>query len=64
MKQVLINRLERLEQQTKRSCVGLILPVRNGWVTIRNGKRETFSTQEAALLSLEPLAKSIVVIDV
>ena len=34
MKQVLINRLERLEQQTKRSCVGLILPVRNGWVTI------------------------------
>lgn len=32
MKQVLINRLERLEQQTKRSCVGLILPVRNGWV--------------------------------
>lgn len=64
MKQVFINRLERLEQQNKRSCVGLILPVRNGWETIRNGKRKTFSTQEAALLFLEPLAKSIVVIDV
>ena len=65
MKWSIISRLEKLEQQSKNHvAVGIVSQFDDMWAAAWNGKSWTFDTQEDAIAHLEPLAETIIVIDI